>query len=250
VRTTTEHIDIPAPDGTADAVLSRPAGGTGPGVLLYMDAFGLRPRIEEMTARIAAEGYVVLAQNVFYRSRRSPLVDPDDLADPEGRSRVFEVLRPFMKELTPERAVRDAAAYLGFLQQEAAPGPVGVTGYCMGGGLALRTAGHYPERVAAAASFHGGNVATDADYRRHLLADRIKGVVYVGPADNDRSMPPEQMERLEAAMQEAGVAFRAELYEGAAHGFTMADTAAFDEAATERHWQRLFALLARALTQL
>ncbi len=250
VQTTT--IEIPTADGVADAILAAPVeGGPHPGVLLYMDAFGLRPRLEEMAARLAAEGYVVVVPNVFYRNGPAPVVDLGDLSRPENRAGAFERLGPVMQALTPELAMRDADAYLSFLADDGrvAEGPVGTVGYCMGGGLALRTAAHAPDRVAAVASFHGGRLATDQPDSPHLLLDRLRSEVYVGHADNDGSMPPEQQQRLAVALAAAGVSHRAELYDGAAHGFTMADTAAYDAAATERHWERLLDLLGRTLTR-
>ena len=248
VRTST--IDIATPDGVADALLAVPSGtGPHPGVLLYMDAFGLRPRLEEMAGRIAAEGYVVLVPNVFYRSGRAPVVDLGDLSVPENRATIFKKLGPLMAALTPERAMRDATAYLGFLasDERVSAGPVGTLGYCMGGALALRTAALAPERVGAVASFHAGRLATDAPDSPHRSFGDIQGEVYVAHADHDRSMPPEQQELVERTLTEAGVRHRAELYPGAAHGFTMADTAAYDEAAEQRHWQSLLPLFARTL---
>lgn len=154
-----------------------------------------------------------------------------------------------MQTLTAHLAMRDSEVYLSFLagDDRVCDGPVGTVGYCMGGALALRTAAHAPDRVAAAASFHGGRLATDDPDSPHLFLDRVTAEVYVGHADNDASMPPEQRDRLAEALTKAGVAYRAELYEGAVHGFTMADTAAYDEAAAERHWERLLDLLARTL---
>jgi carboxymethylenebutenolidase len=252
----TSKVEIPTRDGVADGFLAAPRRpGPHPGVLLYMDAFGLRPRLEEMAARIAEEGYVVLVPNVLYRQGRAPLIDLGGLADPDARGRLFSVLRPWMAELTPELAMSDAEGYLDFLTgavAEASPGspvdrPVGVTGYCMGGALALRTAAHRPEQVAAAAAFHPARLATDAPDSPHLLADRLRAEVYVASADHDPGMPPEQQTRLDEALTTARVRHLCEQYDGAAHGFTMSDTAVYDEAATERHWKALLDLLARTL---
>jgi carboxymethylenebutenolidase len=248
VQSTT--VDVPTGDGAADAILAAPLeGGPYPGVLVYMDAFGLRPRLEEMASRIAAEGYVVLVPNVFYRAGRAPLVEVDGLDQPDVRARAFGTLRPIMQGLTPDLAMRDADAYLAFLAADprVGDGPMGTVGYCMGGALALRTAAHFPERVAAAASFHGGRLATDQPDSPHLLADRLEAEVYLGHADNDASITPEQQETLVDALTSAGVRFVSEVYDGAAHGFTMADTAAYDEGAEARHWDRLLDLFARTL---
>jgi carboxymethylenebutenolidase len=230
-------VEVQTGDGVAEAHLATPGGdGPYPAVLLYMDAYGLRPQIERMAERIAAEGYVVVAPNVFYRDHEASLGTRD-----------FAVLREYMKALTPDAVDRDARAYLDFLavRDDVADGPVGVTGYCMGGRLALLTAGRLSERVAAAASFHGGNLASEAPESPHRVAGSIRAEVYVAHADQDRSMPPEQMERLEEAL--AGVTHRSELYEGARHGFTMADLEAYDEQADERHWRELLGLLRRTI---
>ncbi len=247
----TSTIDLPTRDGSADCLLAVPAGeGTHPAVLLYMDAFGPRPRLEEMAVRIAEQGYVVLVPHVFYRQGRAPLIaEMPDLTDPAARGKLFETLGPWMQELTPERAMSDAEAYLDFLadHERVADGPVGVTGYCMGGALALRTAAHRPDRVAAAAAFHPARLATNAPDSPHRLATSIRAEVYVGSADQDPGMPAEQQERLDRALADAGVVHVCEQYDGAQHGFTMSDTAAYDEAATERHWQALLPLLARHL---
>ena len=247
----TAVLDVRTPDGVADAYLVHPGGGGSyPAVLFFMDAIGLRPRLFEMADRIAANGYVVLVPNVFYRHGRAPLVDDlPDLLRPQNRPKLIAAVSGFVSSLTPGAAMRDAGAYLDFLagQGQVAPGLAGITGYCMGGALALRTAGSFPERVAAAASFHGGNLATEATDSPHRLADCVRAELYFGHADQDQSLPPEQIERLDRALSEVGVRYRAEVYRGAAHGFTMTDSAAFDEAATERHWTALLGLLSRTL---
>jgi len=240
--------DIPTPDGTADAYLSRPdEDGGHPAVLFVMDAFGLRPRIEEMADRIAERGYVVLAPNVFYRAGRAPLFEVPDLTDPDKRSAFFQTVRPLMNQLTPENAASDGKAYLDYLS-EVAPGPVAITGYCMGVRVGLRIAAAHPDRVAAVAGFHGGGLVTDAPDSPHRLApDLTKTELYFGFADNDASMTAEQIETLERALDEAGARYRSEVYENAIHGYTMSDTAAYDEAAAERHFTELFRVLDAAL---
>lgn len=244
------EVEVSTGGGIADAYLAEPGDGAAhPGVLFYMDGIGLRPRLSEMAERIASHGYVVLVPNVFYRHGRAPLVDLPDLRKPENRPKMVEALAPYMASLTPDMAMGDAAAYLTFLtgHPSVAPGPVGVVGYCMGGALALRTAAAFHERVAAAASFHGGNLATEAADSPHRQLERVRAELYFAHADQDPSMPAERIQRLNAALDAAGVRYRAEVYRGAAHGFTMADTAAYDEAATERHWTELLVLLNRSL---
>ncbi len=246
---TTTTVEVPTPDGTADALLVTPDGdGQHPAVLLYMDAFGVRPRLQEMAERIVAEGHVVLVPNVFHRAGPAPVADLGDLMAPD-RTVMMAKLGPLMQALTPERAVADAGAYLDFLAQQpaVADGPVGTTGYCMGGALSLRTAAAFPDRVAAAASFHGGNLATEAPDSPHLGAANTTAEVYVAHADNDGSATPEQQARLESALTDACVNHRTELYAGASHGFTMSDTAAYSAEAEQRHWTELLALYARTL---
>ncbi|WP_406361363.1 dienelactone hydrolase family protein [Streptomyces sp. NBC_01579] len=243
-------VDIPTQDGVADAYLTHPDDSSPhPAVLLYMDAFGLRPHLKKMADRLARAGYTVLAPNVFYRHGRAPVVELPDVIDPVRRPEIFERIGPIMNSLTPDLAMRDADAYLRWLTAYplTTDGPVGITGYCMGARLAVRTAGTYPERVAAVAGFHGGRLATDSPDSPHLLADRITAELYFGHADQDPSLPPEQINRLDEALTAAGVRHHSENYPGAHHGFTQADTAAYDSTADKRHWTALLALLDRAL---
>jgi carboxymethylenebutenolidase len=212
-----------------------------------MDAFGLRPTIEDMADRIAADGYVVLAPNVFYRAGRSPVLPLPDLTDAEQRASFFQELRPLIDQLTPEHLAADGAVYLDYLAQPASPGPVAITGYCMGVRVGWRIATAHPDRVAALAGFHAGGLVTDAPDSPHRSAADLKAELYFGFADQDPSMTAEQIATLERALTEAGVHYRSEIYEGARHGYTMADGAAYDEAARERHFRELRALLERTL---
>jgi carboxymethylenebutenolidase len=242
-----EMVDIKTADGVADAYLSRPDDDQPhPGVLLLMDAFGVRPQIEQMADRIAARGFVVLAPNLFYRAGRVPVVPTADLDDPERRAALFERIMPLMQELTPERIASDGDAYLDALEQRS-EGPVAITGYCMGGRTGWLIAAAHPERVAALGGFHVGRLVSDDADSPHLSAGKITAEVYLGTADNDPSMTAENIATLEQALDSAGVRYRSELYEGATHGYTMADTAAYDEAAAERHFTELFALLDRTV---
>jgi carboxymethylenebutenolidase len=240
-------VEITTPDGVADAYLARPDDEPHPGVLFIMDAYGLRPTIDEMVDRIAADGYVVLAPNVFYRAGRSPVLPLPDLTDPEQRTSFFQSLRPLIEQLTPERIAADGAAYLDFLAGAAAPGPVAITGYCMGARVGWRIAAAHPDRVAALAGFHAGGLVTDADDSPHHSAAELRAELYFGFADQDPSMSAEQIATLERTLDEAGASYRSEVYEGAQHGYTMADTAAYSEAARERHFRELRALLMRAI---
>jgi carboxymethylenebutenolidase len=240
-------VDIRTADGVADAYLTRPDGdGPHPAVLFIVDAFGLRPRIAEMADRIAEQGYVVLVPNVFYRAGHAPVLALPDFADPDERAGFMDAVRPLMEQLTPERAASDGAAYLDHLAA-VAPGPVAITGYCMGGRVAWRIAAAHPDRVAALGSFHGGGLVTAAPDSPHLSAADLKAELYFGHADQDRSMTADQIAVLERALDDAGARYCSELYEGATHGYTMSDTPAYDEAASERHFTELFALLDRNL---
>jgi carboxymethylenebutenolidase len=240
-------VDVPTPDGVADCYLTRPADDAAHrGVLFVMDAIGLRPRIEEMADRIATQGYVVLAPNVFYRGGRAPLWETPNLRDPDDRDSFFRTLGPLMGALTPAAVAADGGAYLAKLG-ELTEGAVGITGYCFGGWMGWTIAAAYPDRVAAIGGFHTGRMVTGDEDSAHLLAPRVHGEVYWGHADQDPSMTAENIATLDQAMDDAGVRHTTEVYEGAQHGYTMADTGAYNEAAAERHFTALFALLQRAL---
>jgi carboxymethylenebutenolidase len=242
-----QSVDIRTQDGVADAYLARPDDDPHPGVLFIMDAYGLRPAIAEMAGRIAADGYVVLAPNIFYRAGPSPVLPMPDLTDPEKRSAFFQSLRPLIEQLTPEGLAADSTAYLDYLERAAAPGPVAITGYCMGGRIGWRIAANHPNRVAALGGFHVSGLVTDAPDSPHLAAAEVKAELYFGFADQDRGMDSEQIATFERALEDAGARYRSEVYEGAQHGYTMADTPAYNEAASERHYDELRALLERAL---
>jgi carboxymethylenebutenolidase len=229
-------VDVTTQDGVADAYL---ADGGGPPVLLVMDAYGLRPQIEGMADRIAERGFKVLAPNVFYRHGRAPVISLEGLGEPG----YFEKVMPLVRGLGREQVVRDAPAYLDALGN----GPVAITGYCMGGRVGWHIATAYPDRVVALGGFHVGSLVTDAPDSAHTFANDIAAEVYLGYADNDRSATPEQIATFDAALDDAGVRHRTEVYEGAAHGYTMADTPAYDETAAERHYDALFALLDRTV---
>ena len=247
---TRRTVDVPTSDGVADSYFVHPATGAHPPVLLFMDGIGLRRRLEQMADRIAERGYAVLVPNMFYRAGRAPVVpNVAERLRTEDRATVMADVIPLIRALTPELAARDTQAFVDFLdgQTAVAAGPIATVGYCMGGALALRAAISMPERVAAAASFHGGNLAPDDPAGLHHQADRIRAEVYAAHADNDGSMPPEQIARLETALEAAGVAHTSELYAGASHGFTMSDIAVHDAGAEQRHWDALLGLLERRL---
>lgn len=246
-------IQLPAADGTAEAYVARPPGAgpdaSLPGVLLFMDAIGLRPRIFEMADRIASWGYVVLAPNVFYRNGTAAETTPvRPLDSEEARREFFTVASRRISSLSTKRAVADIAAYVAALtSREDVRTPIGVVGYCMGARLAVRAAAAHPDVVAACAGFHGGGLASDAADSPHLALPAARAEFVFGHADHDPSMDTEAVARLEEALRVSGLAATNEIYEGAAHGYTMADTAVYDEAATERHFAALKDLFDRTL---
>ncbi|MFP5312737.1 MAG: dienelactone hydrolase family protein [Actinomycetes bacterium] len=232
--------------------MARPSAGTGPfpGVILYTDAFGLRPRIQEMAQRIADWGYVVLAPNVFYREGTAAELAPAvDMTTQEGREAAGKAAFPRVGRLTADKALPDIEAWVTALREldGVAPGPIGTTGYCMGARLAVRTATSHPETVAACGGFHGGGLATDEPDSPHLGLKDARARFVVGPADHDRSLAPAAVARLGDALKDAGLEASNEIYSGAPHGYTMADTSAFHPEATERHFRELRALLDGAL---
>jgi carboxymethylenebutenolidase len=243
-------IEIPVPDGTAEAYLAHPPGGEGPGVLFFMDAIGVRPQIASMCDRIASWGYVVLAPNVFHREGSVEEVGPHaDLTQPGEREKFFAQAMPRVGRLTPDRAVPDIAAYLTALRgiEGVADGPVATVGYCMGARLAVRAGTAHPDDVAAVGGFHGGGLVTDTPDSPHLGLGEARAEFVFGHADQDRSMPAEAVATLGEALDAAGLVARNEIYPGAAHGYTMADTSMYDEQAAERHFTELRGLLERAL---
>ena len=244
----TTTIEIPVPDGTAEAYAAGPDDRTRPGVLFFMDAIGLRPQIEEMAERIAGWGYTVLAPNAFYRDGRAEELAPaGPLATAEKREAFFRGASPRVRGLTSDLAQPDIAAYVAALRERCAPGPIGATGYCMGARLAVRTATGHPDDVAACGGFHGGGLASDEPDSPHLRLGKARAEFVFGHADHDRSMPPEAVGRLGEALAETGLVFINDVYAGASHGYTMADTAAYHEEAAERHYRVLQELLDRTL---
>ncbi|MEO5851898.1 MAG: dienelactone hydrolase family protein [Nocardioides sp.] len=241
-------IEIATPDGPAEAYLTRPDDDTPhPGVLFYVDAIGLRPRIEEMADRIASWGYVVLAPNVFYRDGTAAGLAPTtDLTVPANREAFFGEAMARVGALVPDLSDPDARRWVDALLEHAGA-PIGVTGYCMGARLATRTAAVAPDEVAAVGGFHGGGLVTDGPDSPHLTLRDARAEFVYGHADHDRSMPPEAVATLGRALEEAGLNHVNEVYAGASHGYTMADSAPYDEAATERHFAALEGLFARTL---
>jgi carboxymethylenebutenolidase len=242
-----EQVSIQTHDGACPAYVFTPSGSDShPAVIFYMDGLGIRPTIFDMGQRLADYGYVVLTPDLFYRAGPYEPLDPKTVfASGDVRGAIGHLFA----STDNRRAADDTEAFLAYLEGRAdvAGTKVGTTGYCMGGGISLTAAGTYPDRVAASASFHGGNLATDTDLSPHLLAPRMAARVYVAGADNDDSYPPEMAARLEKALSDADVDHRCEIYAGALHGWTMADFPVYNEAAAERHWGELATLFADTL---
>jgi carboxymethylenebutenolidase len=225
-------------DGTCSVHLFTPDGpdsqGPWPGVVMYPDAGGIRDIFDEMAAKLAGFGYAVLLPDIYYRHGDwAPIDMATAFGDPPERKRLMSM----MASVTPDIMTSDAGAFFDYLagRPEVSGERFGTTGYCMGGRTALMVAGRQPGRVAAAASFHGGGLATDSPDSPHLRADQIRAAVYVAGAENDGSFTPEQAEQLDKALTAAGVAHTIETYP-AEHGFAVPDNPPYDAAAAERHW--------------
>lgn len=244
----TRNFDLNTGDGVCDCYAAWPTDTRATrAVIMYMDAFGPREYLFEMCQTLAGRGFYVLLPNLFYRLKRAPILDDEPYPISKDRiAAAFTRLREFLGKYNIEDGVRDGAAFLKFLSEQpdlSATVDVAVTGYCMGGGVALRTAAAYPERISRVASFHAGRLVNDSTSSPHRHLGDIKARIYIAHADNDGSMPAEAIKELDAALARAGVEYRAELYQGAAHGFTMKDLPSYNEAALARHWKKLFALL-------
>ncbi|TAK99576.1 MAG: dienelactone hydrolase family protein [Rhodospirillaceae bacterium] len=239
-----EQISIRTRDGTCPAQVFKPKGpGPWPAVIFYMDGLGLRPTHSAMGQRLADDGYVVLLPDLYYRAGPYAPLEPKKVF---ASGNTMGAIRHLFESTDNRRAAEDSEAFLAYLdtRDDVAHNKVGTTGYCMGGAISLTVAGTYPDRIAAAASFHGGNLATDSEMSPHRLAAKMKGRIYVAGADQDSFYPLEMAERLEKALSAAGVDHRCEIYSGARHGWTMADFPVYNAPAAERHWRELLALLA------
>jgi carboxymethylenebutenolidase len=243
---TKQDLHIQTRDGRAKAGLFRPARASpaGTGVILYQDAFGPRPALYEMASRVASDGHAVLVPDLFYRN--APY-GPFDAKTALSNENTKAELMALVTGTTQEMTISDTEGFLEALVAEGVTGPIGAVGYCMGGARALNAAASYPDRIKAAASFHGGNLASEAADSPHRRVASMKARVYVGMAGVDRSFPPEQSARLAEALRVAEVDHVIENYVGMAHGWCVPDHSVFDAAGAERHWKRLNTLFAEAL---
>jgi carboxymethylenebutenolidase len=240
---------VTTPDGTCTVQLFTPEGTETqvprPGVVMFPDAGGVRDTFEQMAAKLAGFGYTVLLPDVYYRNGDWAPFDMESVfGDEQERQRLFSMIGG----LTPDKITSDASAFFDYLvaRPEVAGERFGVCGYCMGGRISVLVAGRLPDRVAAAASFHGGGLVTDTEDSPHLLADQMRATVYIGGAENDASFTTDHAERLDKALTAAGVQHTIEWY-AAAHGFAVPDNPPYDEAAAERHWTAMTETFGSAL---
>jgi len=240
-----EQVSVRTRDGDCPCYVMTPAsGGSWPAVIFYMDAGGIRPAEIGMAQRLADAGYLVLLPDLFYRAGPyGPLV-PKEVFAGDWRA----ILGPLMATTGNNKAAEDTEAFLAYLltRNDIAGSKLGAVGFCMGGGMALAAAGTYPDSFAAVASFHGGNLATDAPTSPHLFAPKLKAETYIAAAENDASYPPEMAARLETALAENNVRYSTEIYP-AAHGWMKPDFPIYDHEAAERGWAEMLALFARNL---
>jgi carboxymethylenebutenolidase len=249
-------VQVKTPDGMCDAAFIHPSTGAHPGVIIWPDAFGLRPSMRDIGKRIAAQGYSVLVPNPFYRLAKAPVFDNPskfDFANPADMAK----LQPLMASINAAGAAeRDAVAFVAFLdaqRQVDRAKKIGTQGYCMGGPLVVKTAATVPNRVGAGASFHGGGLVTDQPTSPHLLAPKIKARMYFGIASNDDMRQPDAKDKLKEAFGAAKVPAEIEVYSGALHGWCVPDmplqngSPIYNKPDAERAWTKLVALYKAAL---
>ncbi len=247
-----QEIEIRMADGTCDAVLYHAEDGKRrPGVIHYPDIMGIRPSHRAMAGRLAEQGYTVLLVNPFYRTAQAPLFDfaPNFAGDERTMKRFGELAGP----LTPEAIERDAGSFVNFLatQSSVSDAKMGAVGYCFTGQVALRTAATRPDRIGAIASFHGGGLFTDKPTSPHLVLPRIpksNGTqLYFAHAVKDNSMPQEAIDKLDAALKAWGGKYESEVYEDALHGWTVADSAAYNKPQAESAFKKLTGIFSATL---
>ena len=241
------EVEIKTADGTADAYFVHPSKGKHAGVLIWPDIFGLRPAFKQMATRLAESGYSVLVVNQFYRIKKAPTSEEHaDFSDPETR----KVLSGMSATLNPDTAMVDAKAFIAFLDRQPSVDKkrkIGTAGYCMGGPLIMRTAAFVPERVGAAASFHGGGLVTDKPESPHLLIPKMKAQLLIAIAENDDQKQPEAKNVLRESFTNANIPAEIEVYAGTLHGWCPLDAKVYNAEQAEKAWGRMLALFARAL---
>ena len=252
---TGKDVTINTPDGTCDAAYFHPATGKHPAVILWTDAFGLRPSMRDMGRRLAADGYAVLVPNPFYRVGKGPFYETAANVDFKDKA-TFAKIGPLMASIGAAGAAEtDAKAFVKFLdaQPEVDKGrKIGTQGYCMGGALVLRTAAAVPERIGAGASFHGGGLVTDKPDAPYTLAPKIKAQLLIAIAASDDEKQPDAKDKLRKAFDDAHVNARVEVF-AEQHGWCVPDMPQndgkpiYNQADAERAWSELLALYKTAL---
>jgi carboxymethylenebutenolidase len=243
VAVTESDVTVMTPDGTADCYFVHPATGMAAGVLVWPDIFGLRPAFRQMGKRLAESGYSVLVVNPFYRVKKAPTAEA-------GAQTPIPQLMPLAQALTETIQMTDAKAFIGWMDKQSSVAKnrkVGTQGYCMGGPIALRTAAAVPDRVGAAASFHGGGLVTDMPNSPHLQAAKTKAQFLIDIAENDDMRSPNEKNVLKDTFAKAGRPAEIEVYAGAAHGWCPPDSRVYNEPQAEKAWSRLLALYGKAL---
>jgi carboxymethylenebutenolidase len=240
-------VEIKTPDGTCDAYFVSPAKGKHPGVLIWPDIFGLRPAFKDMATRLAESGYSVLVINPFYRVKKAPTApEHADFNDPPTRQALFALAGA----LSPTTAATDAKAFLAYIDAQPSVDKkkkIGTTGYCMGGPFVFRTAALAPERVGAAATFHGGGLVTDKPESPHLLIPQMKAHFLIAIAENDDMREPKSKDVLKEAFAKAKLPAEVEVYVGSQHGWCPPDSAVYNKELAEKAWGRMMDLFSHSL---
>lgn len=241
-------VDIKTPDGTCDAYLVCPAKGRHAAVLIWPDILGLRPAFKAMATRLAGSGYAVLVINPFYRIKKAPTA-PEHFDFNDATK--FRALMDMAGTLSPATAATDAKAFIDFLDAQVSVDrkrKMGTTGYCMGGPLVFRSAAAHPDRIGAAATFHGGGLVTDKPDSPHLLIPEMKARFLIAIAENDDARQPEAKSVLKQAFAKAHLPAEISVYSGTQHGWCPPDSPVYNHDQAEKAWNRQLALFQHALT--
>ena len=230
----TSHETVTTPDGAMPVYVAEPtAPGRHPAVIVIMEAFGLNGNIEEITRRIAAEGYVALAPDVYWRMLPDNKVGYDELPKAIG----------LMQKVNDQKVVQDLSSAVDALHKRpTVSGKIGVTGFCMGGRLSFLAAAELPDKIAAAAPFYGGGIAA-------LLpkAEKIKAPLYLFFGEKDAFIPQDQVNAIDAKLRELKKPYTLKNYKGADHGFFCHERASYNATAAADAWKELPAFFRKHL---
>ena len=242
-----EVLDIKMTDGEMETFVCRPdRGGPFPAIFMLMDAPGIREELYQMTRRLASVGYYVMLPNLYYRAGKDTKYGPDVLEKDSAENTRMRAVRT---KMTIPPVMQDFADMLAYVdtQDEAKAGPVGTHGYCLSGPFSLAAAARFPDRVAAAASFYGTWLVSDAEESPHLNLSKAKGELYISCAEHDELAPPEMVTEMKSLFDASGAKGELEIHPGVHHGFAFPERWCYDLPAAERHWERLIALYRRNL---